>query len=84
MALEVYYAEWVYFCLNPLYVYLYYKAFKEHWKETNMPLTRKGKKIMAAMVGEYGPEKGKKVFYASQNKGTIEDTHKKSRYQRSK
>ena len=49
-----------------------------------MPLTRKGKKIMAAMVGEYGPEKGKKVFYASQNKGTIEDTHKKSRYQRSK
>lgn len=37
-----------------------------------MPLTKKGKEIMASMIQEYGPEKGKQVFYASQNKGTIE------------
>jgi len=31
---------------------------------------------MSNMKKEYGPEKGKKVFYASQNKGTIKGTHK--------
>ena len=36
-----------------------------------MPLTAKGKKIMGAMKGYYGAGKGKKVFYASENKGTI-------------
>ena len=36
-----------------------------------MPLNRKGKEIKANMEKEYGPEKGKKVFYASENKGTI-------------
>ncbi len=41
------------------------------------PLTKKGKKIISAMKKEYGSEKGKKVFYASQNKGTIKGTHKK-------
>ena len=40
-----------------------------------MPLTKKGKKIMAAMVAEYGSKRGKEVFYASQNKGTIKGTH---------
>jgi hypothetical protein len=50
-----------------------------------MPLTSKGEKIMAAMMEEYGSKKGKKVFYASQNKGTIKGAHKKRvRYQRSK
>ena len=42
-----------------------------------MPLTKKGKKILAAMRKNYGKVKGKKVFYASQNKGTIKGTHKK-------
>ena len=42
-----------------------------------MPLTKKGKKIKAAMKeGFYGAEKGEQVFYASQNKGTIKGTHK--------
>jgi hypothetical protein len=41
-----------------------------------MPLTKKGEKIMSSMKKEYGTEKGKKVFYASQNKGTIKGTHK--------
>lgn len=30
--LEIWYAEWVYLCLTPVYVYLYYKCLKEHWK----------------------------------------------------
>lgn len=42
-----------------------------------MPLTQKGKKILTNMKESYGSEKGKKVFYASQNKGTISGTHKK-------
>ena len=36
-----------------------------------MPLTKKGKEILAAMKRTYGKEKGEKVFYASINKGTI-------------
>jgi hypothetical protein len=36
-----------------------------------MPLTEKGKKIMNSMKREYGSQKGKQVFYASRNKGTI-------------
>ncbi len=36
-----------------------------------MPLTPKGKKILRAMQREYGPAKGKAVFYASINKGLI-------------
>jgi hypothetical protein len=43
-----------------------------------MPLTAKGKKVMAAMKKEYGPEKAKRVFYASVNKGTIKGVHGKS------
>lgn len=42
-----------------------------------MPQTKKGKKIMAAMKAEYGAKKGKEVFYASENKGTIKGVHKK-------
>lgn len=30
---------------------------------------------MASMVKEYGGKKGKAVFYAAQNKGTIKGTH---------
>lgn len=39
-----------------------------------MPLTPKGKKILRAMQREYGPVRGKAVFYASLNKGRIEGT----------
>lgn len=35
------------------------------------PLTEKGSKIMSAMQSQYGPEKGKQVFYASRNAGKI-------------
>lgn len=36
-----------------------------------MPMTSKGRKIMAAMKKEYGPKQGERVFYASKNKGSI-------------
>jgi len=36
-----------------------------------MPLTAKGKSIMAAMMKEYGKKKGTSVFYASINKGKL-------------
>lgn len=42
-----------------------------------MPLTKKGVKIKQAMEKSYGVKRGKKIFYASQNKGTIKGTHKK-------
>ena len=41
-----------------------------------MPLTRKGSKILEAMRSKYGADKGKSVFYASANKGTITGVHK--------
>ena len=41
-----------------------------------MPVTKKGKKILSAMQKEYGTEKGKRVFYASANKGRITGVHK--------
>ena len=34
-----------------------------------MPLTKTGEKVMHAMMKQYGSEKGKQVFYASENKG---------------
>jgi hypothetical protein len=41
-----------------------------------MPLTKKGTKIMRAMKAQYGARRGARVFYASQNKGTIRGTHR--------
>jgi len=40
-----------------------------------VPLTEKGKKILSRMQSEYGGEKGKQVFYASANKGSISGVH---------
>lgn len=44
-----------------------------------MPLTVKGKKVMASMVKEYGPKKAKEVFYASANSGKIKGVHAKKK-----
>lgn len=44
-----------------------------------MPLNKKGKKIKAKMEKEYGKKKGKSVFYASENKGTIKGVTKKKK-----
>lgn len=43
-----------------------------------MPLSAKGSKIMESMKKEYGSDKGKQVFYASKNKGTIKGVDRKS------
>ena len=40
------------------------------------PLTKKGTKIKRKMVKTYGKKKGEKVFYASENKGTIKGVKK--------
>ena len=42
-----------------------------------VPLSAKGKKIKKAMLKQYGKKKGKKVFYASANKGTITGVEKR-------
>lgn len=36
-----------------------------------MPLTAKGKKILANMKKQYGAKKGEEIFYASINSGKI-------------
>ncbi|MBE3084803.1 MAG: hypothetical protein IMZ64_01135 [Bacteroidetes bacterium] len=47
-----------------------------------MPETKKGKKILSKMRNTYGAKKGKKVFYASANKGTITGVHGKRKKRR--
>lgn len=47
-----------------------------------MSLTKKGKKIMAAMKDEYGDKKGEEVFYASANKGRIKGVEGKKRHKK--
>jgi len=49
-----------------------------------MPMTKKGKKIMKSMKEQYGPKKGKEVFYASANKGVIKGVEKKSKKKKKK
>lgn len=49
-----------------------------------MPLTEKGKKIKAAMKKQYGAKKGTRIFYSSQQKGTITGTDVKNYVKRHK
>jgi hypothetical protein len=42
-----------------------------------MPLTKKGRRILARMRKSYGKKKGTSVFYASQESGKIRGTHRK-------
>lgn len=53
-------------------------TFPDFIKSRYMPLTRKGRKVLSAMKRQYGEKKGKKVFYASANKGRIRGVHKGS------
>lgn len=48
------------------------------YRGNGMPLNEKGEKIKKAMEKEYGKEKGERVFYASENKGTIKNVTRKS------
>jgi hypothetical protein len=42
-----------------------------------MPLTKKGKKVKAAMEKQYGKKRGDRVFYATENKGSVKGLTKK-------
>lgn len=42
-----------------------------------MPLTAKGKKIKAAMQKQYGKDRGERVFYATENKGSVKGLARK-------
>jgi len=42
-----------------------------------VPLTPKGRKILAEMKREYGPKRGEQVFYASKNAGRITGVEKR-------
>lgn len=42
-----------------------------------MPLTAKGRKILASLKEQHGPKKGEEVFYKSINKGTITGVEQK-------
>lgn len=44
-----------------------------------MPLTAKGRKIQSAMASQYGAKRGRRVFYASRNKGTISGVDRPAR-----
>jgi len=44
-----------------------------------MPLTNKGRKIKKAMTKKYGKKRGKSIFHASRNKGTIKGVDRKKR-----
>jgi hypothetical protein len=44
-----------------------------------MPLTDKGRSLLEEFKQEYGPEKGREVFYAAANKGTITGVHETSK-----
>ena len=43
-----------------------------------MPLTKKGKKVLANMRKHYGTKKGTQVFHATANKGKVRGLHRKS------
>jgi hypothetical protein len=47
-------------------------------KKYNMPMNKKGKKIMKAMEKTYGKKDAKSVFYATMNKGKIKGVEKKA------
>jgi len=49
-----------------------------------MPLTSKGKKIKSAMQKQYGKDKGERVFYAAENKGSLKGVAKKRKPTRAK
>jgi hypothetical protein len=40
--------------------------------------------VLSSMQAYYGPEEGKKIFYASANKGTITGVHGKSKKRKKK
>jgi hypothetical protein len=48
-----------------------------------MPLSKKGKKVKAAMEKTYGKRKGEQVFYATEKKGSVKGLTKKKKRKKS-
>ena len=46
-------------------------------KGNRVPLTTKGKKVKQAMQKQYGKDRGERVFYAAENKGTLKGVARK-------
>ena len=44
-----------------------------------MPLTAKGKSILAKMILQYGKKKGTQVFHASRNAGKVKGVEQKEK-----
>ena len=44
-----------------------------------MPLNEKGRKVMNAMMKQYGTKKGKSVFHAMENSGKLKGIKKKKK-----
>jgi hypothetical protein len=42
-----------------------------------MPLTKKGRKVKGAMERRYGKERGERVFYATERKGSVKGLAKR-------
>jgi len=42
-----------------------------------MPLTKKGRKVQKAMRQQYGKERGDRVFYAAERKGSVKGLAKR-------
>lgn len=49
-----------------------------------MPLTAKGKKVMAAMKKQYGDKKATQVFYAMINEGKLKGVEGKTKKKKKK
>lgn len=45
--------------------------------DQQMPLTKKGKKVIRAMRKQYGKKKGTQIFYASINSGKLKGMHQR-------
>lgn len=44
-----------------------------------MPLSEKGKKILAEMIKRYGKKKGEEVFYSMENSGKLKGIKKEKK-----
>lgn len=49
-----------------------------------MPLTKSGKKVLHSFEERYGEERGRSIFYAAENKGTLSPKLIKGKRRRAK
>ncbi len=66
-------------CAEAMLAFCHSRLNRPSFKDSQMPLTSKGKKILKAMKRGYGKNRGTRVFYASANKKTIKGVHRKKK-----